>query len=124
MRFFTIFIVLFIMFGCNTTYYNYLNGVVVDESGDTPLKDVDISYQLAYGTTKAKTVKTNTKGVFKIEQELKEVSDGIILTIQLDGYQTIVINSEYKDWYEPHSENSMSKSLEHDFGTIRLTKNQ
>jgi hypothetical protein len=100
------------------TYYNYFNGTVVDESGD-PLPDVIVSYQIIYGTSKTKSVTTNNKGTFRIEQELNEMSDGIILTISMDNYQTIIIHSEYRDWYK-NQENSGSTSIRYDFGTIKL----
>ena len=109
----------FIIISCDTTYYNYFNGTIVDESGDTPLPDVEVSYQLIYGTSKIKRVATNNRGIFKIEQELKEVSDGIILTISKDGYQKIIISSEYRDWYK-NQDDPKSTSLKYDFGTIRL----
>ena len=121
MRPFIFFIILFVIISCDTTYYRLFSGIVVDESSDT-LEGVTIGYQPMSGTTGVKSVTTNINGVFRIEEELDEMSRGVILTISKDGYQTIMITSEYKDWYksEENQEYPRATSIRYNFGTIKL----
>jgi len=110
---------LFVITSCGETYYNSLNGTVLDESNDSPLEKVEISYQSINGASKIKNVFTNINGTFEIKQEVGETSNGVILTITKDRYQKVIISSEYKDWYKTQN-NPRSTSLKHDFGIIKL----
>ena len=111
---------LFVMVSCGTTYYDNLSGTVIDEVGNY-LPGAKVECQSINGMSKIKIVETNSSGVFKIEQEIYETSIGVILTISKDEYQTVIISSEYRDWYK-NQEDSKLTSLKYDFGNIRLKK--